>query len=65
MHLNIQKANGGVENNPKVAKVNHPAVPSHPDHELYKKLFPNGGGSIFTFDIKGGEKGDIQKVIMH
>ena len=44
------------ENNPKVAKVNHPAVPSHPDHELYKKLFPNGGGSIFTFDIKGGEK---------
>ena len=45
-----------LENNPKVAKVNHPAVPSHPDHELYKKLFPNGGGSIFTFDIKGGEK---------
>ena len=41
-----------LENNPKVAKVNHPAVPSHPDHELYKKLFPNGGGSIFTFDIK-------------
>lgn len=45
-----------LEKNPKVAKVNHPAVPSHPDHELYKKLFPNGGGSIFTFDIKGGEK---------
>src|SRR5574344_276606 len=45
-----------LENNPKVAKVNHPAVPSHPDHELYKKLFPNGGGSIFTFDIKGGEQ---------
>ena len=45
-----------LENNPKVAKVNHPAVPSHPDHELYKKLFPNGAGSIFTFDIKGGEK---------
>src|SRR5574344_224606 len=43
-------------NNPKVAKVNPPAVPSHPDHELYKKLFPNGGGSIFTFDIKGGEQ---------
>ena len=35
------------------SKVNHPAVPSHPDHELYKKLFPNGAGSIFTFEIKG------------
>ena len=45
-----------LEHNPKVAKVNHPAVPTHPDHELYKKLFPNGAGSIFTFDIKGGEK---------
>ena len=41
---------------PKVAKVNHPSLPDHPDHELYKKLFPNGGGSIFTFEIKGGEK---------
>ena len=45
-----------LENHPKVAKVNHPAVPSHPDHELYKKLYPNGAGSIFTFEIKGGEK---------
>lgn len=43
-------------NNPKVAKVNHPSLPSHPDHELYNKYFPNGGGSIFTFEIKGGEK---------
>ena len=43
-------------NHPKVAKVNHPAVPSHPDHELYKKLYPNGAGSIFTFEVKGGEK---------
>lgn len=42
-----------LESNPKVAKVNHPAVPSHPDHSLYKKYFPNGGGSIFTFEIKG------------
>lgn len=41
---------------PKVAKVNHPSLPSHPDHELYNKYFPNGGGSIFTFEIKGGQK---------
>ena len=41
--------------NPKVAKVNHPSLPEHPDHALYEKLFPNGGGSIFTFDIKGGQ----------
>ncbi|MBR5957724.1 MAG: O-acetylhomoserine aminocarboxypropyltransferase/cysteine synthase [Salinivirgaceae bacterium] len=42
--------------NPKVASVNHPALNSHPDHELYKKYFPNGGGSIFTFEIKGGQE---------
>ncbi|MBR5167722.1 MAG: O-acetylhomoserine aminocarboxypropyltransferase/cysteine synthase [Salinivirgaceae bacterium] len=41
---------------PKVARVNHPALSSHPDHELYKKYFPNGGGSIFTFEIKGGQE---------
>ena len=41
---------------PKVAKVNHPSLPDHPDHALYEKFFPNGGGSIFTFEIKGGEK---------
>lgn len=41
---------------PKVAKVNHPSLPDHPDHALYEKLFPNGGGSIFTFEIKGGQK---------
>ena len=40
--------------NPKVEKVNHPALKDHPDHELYKKYFPNGGISIFTFEIKGG-----------
>ncbi len=39
---------------PKVAKVNHPALKDHPDHALYKKYFPNGGISIFTFEIKGG-----------
>ena len=41
---------------PKVAKVNHPALESHPDHQLYNKYFPNGGGSIFTFEIKGGQE---------
>ena len=40
---------------PKVAKVNHPSLPSHPDHALYRRYFPNGGGSIFTFEIKGGQ----------
>lgn len=43
-------------NHPKIAKVNHPSLPSHRDHELYNKYFPKGGGSIFTFEIKGGEK---------
>ena len=42
--------------NPKVAKVNHPSLPTHPDHELYQKYFPKGAGSIFTFEIKGGEE---------
>jgi O-acetylhomoserine (thiol)-lyase len=41
---------------PKVAKVNHPALESHPDHKLYQKYFPGGGGSIFTFEIKGGQE---------
>ncbi|MCF0190353.1 MAG: O-acetylhomoserine aminocarboxypropyltransferase/cysteine synthase, partial [Marinilabiliaceae bacterium] len=41
---------------PKVTKVNHPSLPTHPDHLLYKKLFPCGGGSIFTFEIKGGKE---------
>ena len=40
---------------PKVAKVNHPSLASHPDHALYERYFPNGGGSIFTFEIKGGQ----------
>jgi O-acetylhomoserine (thiol)-lyase len=43
-------------NHPLVEKVNHPSLPDHPDHELYKKYFPNGGASIFTFNIKGGQK---------
>ena len=41
---------------PKVAKVNHPALESHHDHKLYQKYFPNGAGSIFTFEIKGGQE---------
>lgn len=41
---------------PKVEKVNHPSLPTHPDHELYNKYFPNGAGSIFTFEIQGGQE---------
>lgn len=43
-----------LKNHPQVEKINHPSLPEHPQHELYKKYFPNGGGSIFTFEIKGG-----------
>ena len=45
-----------LKNNPKVSKVNHPSLPDHPDHTLYKKYFPKGAGSIFTFEIKGGKE---------
>ena len=45
-----------LEKHPKVEKVNHPSLANHPDHELYNKYFPNGGGSIFTFEIKGGQE---------
>jgi O-acetylhomoserine (thiol)-lyase len=45
-----------LSNHPKVAKVNHPSLPNHPDHALYNKYFPNGGGSIFTFEVKGGQE---------
>lgn len=53
---NTKKVLEFLTNHPLVEKVNHPALPDHPDHELYEKYYPNGGGSIFTFDIKGGEK---------
>ena len=53
-----------LSNHPKVARVNHPSLPSHPDHALYEKLFPNGGGSIFTFEVKGGER-EAWQVIDH
>ena len=45
-----------LKNHPKVAKVNHPSLADHPDHALYEKYFPRGGGSIFTFEIKGGRE---------
>lgn len=45
-----------LQNHPAVEKVNHPSLPWHPEHELYKKYFPNGGASIFTFEIKGGKE---------
>ena len=45
-----------LKKHPKVESINHPSLPEHPDHALYQKYFPNGGGSIFTFDIKGGQK---------
>ena len=53
---NTKKVVEYLANHPKVAKVNHPAIESHPDHEVYKRYFPNGGGSIFTFEIKGGKE---------
>jgi O-acetylhomoserine (thiol)-lyase len=45
-----------LKSNPKVVKVNHPSLADHPQHALYEKFFKNGGGSIFTFDIKGGRE---------
>ena len=45
-----------LKNHPKVEKVNHPALPEHPDHALYRSYFPKGAGSIFTFDVKGGQQ---------
>lgn len=51
---NTKKVIEFLKNNPKVARINHPSIETHPQHALYKKYFPHGGGSIFTFDIKGG-----------
>ena len=53
---NTKKVVEFLKNHPQVEKVNHPSLAEHPDHELYEKYFPNGGGSIFTFEIKGGVK---------
>ena len=53
---NTKKVVEFLSKHPQVEKVNHPSLPDHPQHELYKEYFPNGGGSIFTFDIKGGKE---------
>ncbi len=53
---NTKKVLEFLSKHPKVTRVNHPSLPNHPDHKLYQKYFPNGGGSIFTFDIKGGQE---------
>ncbi len=53
---NTKKVVEYLNSHPLVEKVNHPSLPDHPDHELYKKYFPNGGASIFTFEIKGCRK---------
>ncbi len=53
---NAKKVVEFLSSHPQVEKVNHPSLPDHPDHELYERYFPNGGGSIFTFEIKGGQE---------
>ena len=53
---NALKVVNFLNNHPKVAKVNHPSLPTHPDHALYRQYFPNGAASIFTFEIKGGQE---------
>lgn len=57
---NTKKVVEYLSKHPLVEHVNHPSLPEHPDHELYQKYFPNGGGSIFTFEIKGGQKEAFQ-----
>lgn len=53
---NTKKVVEFLANHPQVERVSHPSMPEHPDHGLYERYFPNGGASIFTFDIRGGEK---------
>lgn len=53
---NTKKVVEYLTKHPLVEQVNHPSLPEHPDHALYEKYFPNGGASIFTFEIKGGQK---------
>ncbi len=55
---NTKKVVKYLVNYPQVEKVNHPSLPAHPNHALYTKYFPNGGASIFTFEIKGGQEED-------
>ena len=53
---NTKKVVEFLKNHPQIEKVNHPSLPEHPDNTLYQKYFPNGGGSIFTFEVKGGQE---------
>ena len=53
---NALKVVNFLNNHPKVKKVNHPSLSDHPDHALYQRYFPNGAGSIFTFEVKGGQE---------
>ena len=53
---NALKVVNFLNNHPKVKKVNHPSLSNHPDHALYQRYFPNGAGSIFTFEVKGGQE---------
>ena len=53
---NALKVVGCLKNHPKVKKVNHPALADHPNYDLYQRYFPNGAGSIFTFEIRGGQE---------
>ncbi|MCL2013666.1 MAG: O-acetylhomoserine aminocarboxypropyltransferase/cysteine synthase [Oscillospiraceae bacterium] len=59
---NALKAVEYLSAHPKIEKVNHPAVASHPDHALYKKYYPNGAGSIFTIEVKGGKEATMKFV---
>ena len=61
---NTKKVVAFLKDHPQVERVNHPSLPDHPDHALYERYFPNGGGSIFTFDIKGGQE-EAWKFIDH
>ena len=71
---NTKKVVEFLANHPQVEKVNHPSLPDHPDHALYQKYFPNGGASIFTFNIKGGREeaftfidnvADVKSLVIH
>lgn len=61
---NTKKVVEYLSRHPKVEAVNHPSLPSHPDHALYQRYFPNGGASIFTFNIRGGQD-EAQRFIDH
>ena len=52
---NTRKVVAYLAQHPQVERVNHPSLPDHPDHALYERYFPNGGASIFTFEIRGGQ----------